>query len=376
MALHVLIAPDKFKGTLTAAAAADAMAEGWLKARPHDKVRCLPISDGGDGFGEVLSNALGAQPQSLETVDAAHRPLSAQWWWEPQRRLAIIESARIIGLALLPRGKYHPTALDTFGLGAALQAAAAKGARRCLVGIGGSATNDGGFGLARALGWQFFGPHQRPIKSWPELVNLKTLVPPPKRCRLPITVAVDVQNRLLGKHGCTRIYGPQKGLTPADFPAAEAALRRLAMVMQRQFGKASHREPGSGAAGGLGFGLMAFLGARCVPGFQLLARHARLAQALRQSDVVLTGEGALDASSLMGKGVGELAQMCAARKVPCLGLAGVIMPSHRWSRWFAGTLGLVELTNPEDAQSRAAYWVTEAAAKLAGQFSAGLTNKV
>lgn len=376
MSLRVLIAPDKFKGTLTAAAAATAMAEGWLKARPHDTIRCLPISDGGDGFGEVLSNTLGAQPQSLETVDAAHRPLTAPWWWKPRERLAIIESASIIGLALLPRGKFHPTALDTFGLGAALQAAAAKGARRCLVGIGGSATNDGGFGLARALGWQFFGPNHRPIESWPELKDLKNIFPPAKRRLLPITVAVDVQNRLLGKHGCTRIYGPQKGLTPPDFAAAEAALRRLAMTMQRQFGKAFHQEPGSGAAGGLGFGLMAFLGAKCVPGFQLLARHARLAQALRQSDLVLTGEGTLDASSLMGKGVGEMVQMSAKKGIPCLGLAGIITPSSRWRRWFAGTMSLVELTNPEDAQARAAYWVTEAAARLAAQFSAGFANKV
>lgn len=376
MPMRVLIAPDKFKGSLTAGAAAAAMADGWRRARPEDEVRCLPISDGGDGFGEVLSAALGAAAVPLATVDAAHRPLEARWWWAPREKLAIVESARIIGLALLPRGRFHPRALDTFGLGAALRAAAERGARRCLVGIGGSATNDGGFGLARALGWTFLDADGAPIEVWPELTRLQRVVPPPRRLPLRITVAVDVQNRLLGPRGCTRIYGPQKGLTPEDFAPAEAALRRLALAMQRQRGRPLHRLPGSGAAGGLGFGLMAFAGAKLAPGFELLARHTRLAQALRQAEVVLTGEGALDASSLMGKGVGELARWCARRRVPCLGLAGVVTPSLRWRRWFAATLGLVELTSPEDAQTRAAYWVAEAAARLAAQFSAGRAVKV
>jgi glycerate kinase len=375
MSLRVLIAPDKFKGSLTAAAAAAAMADGWRRARPGDQVRCLPISDGGDGFGEVLSAALNATPMTVETVDAAHRPLSAPWWWEPRRKLAIIESARIIGLALLPRGQFHPRSLDTWGLGAALRAAVENGARRCIVGIGGSATNDGGFGLARALGWQFLDVNHAPLASWPELIRLHHVTPPPRRLPTRILVAVDVQNRLLGARGCTRIYGPQKGLTPADFGPAEAALRRLALVMQRLRRRPLHRMPGSGAAGGLGFGLMAFAGAKLAPGFELLARQTRLPQAVRQADVVLTGEGALDASSFMGKGVGELARLCARHRLPCLGLAGVVAPSPRWRRWFADTLGLVDLTSPEDAQARAAFWVGEAAARLATHWSAGRATR-
>lgn len=376
MALRVLIAPDKFKGTLTAPAAAAAMAEGWRRMRPQDEVRVFPISDGGDGFGEVLGAALGAEPVPLSTVDAAHRPLDTQWWWEARQRLAIVESARIIGLALLPRGRFHPFDLDTRGLAAALEAAVNKGARRCLVGIGGSATNDAGFGLARALGWTFLDRQGQSLERWTDLDRVHKVLPPPRRWRLRLTVAVDVQNRLLGPGGCTRIYGPQKGLRPADFPRAEAALRRLAAVMQRQRGKALHRLPGSGAAGGLGFGLMAFSGAQLAPGFALLARQTRLAQAIRQADMVLTGEGALDASSFMGKGVGELARLCRQYGVPCVGLAGVVMPSPRWRRWFAATLGLVDLTPVEDAQSRAARWLAEAAARMAHQFFTGRTSKV
>src|SRR6185369_6413412 len=148
MPLEVLIVPDKFKGTLTAKAAADAMARGWRRGRPNDAIEVLPMSDGGDGFGEVISNSLGAVPRSLRTCDAAHRGCTARWWWEPKSKTAVIETARIIGLAMLPHDRYHPFDLDTYGLGKVMRAAADLGARRCLVGLGGSATNDGGFGLA------------------------------------------------------------------------------------------------------------------------------------------------------------------------------------------------------------------------------------
>jgi glycerate kinase len=155
MAMKVLIVPDKFKGTLTAAAAAAAIARGWRSGRPNDSLDLLPMSDGGDGFGEVTSKLLRARLQRAEAIDAAHRPCVAKWWWEPRTRTAIIESAGVIGLAMLPPKRFHPFELDTLGLGAVVQAAAQRGARRCLMGIGGSATNDGGFGLARALGWVF-----------------------------------------------------------------------------------------------------------------------------------------------------------------------------------------------------------------------------
>ena len=146
MPLNVLIVPDKFKGTLTAAAAAQAIARGWRRARPKDQLELLPMSDGGDGFGEVISQLLHARAQSIKTVDAAHRPCKAAWWWEPESRFAVVESAKVVGLAMLPPRAFHPFQLDTFGLGAVLRAAQSRGARQILIGIGGSATNDGGFG--------------------------------------------------------------------------------------------------------------------------------------------------------------------------------------------------------------------------------------
>jgi glycerate kinase len=236
MSLRVLIVPDKFKGTLTAAAAAQAIARGWGRQRPMDALRQLPMTDGGDGFGEVMSRLCDARPQRIKTVNAAHRPCVGTWWWNAQAKTAIVESAQVIGLAMLPRGKYHPFDLDTAGLGRLLQAVRAKGAKQILVGIGGSATNDGGFGLARAMGWEFFAVNQRAIRRWTDLHQLVEIRPPGRWASGRITVAVDVRNSLLGAHGATRVYGPQKGLRPEDFPLAEKCLRRLAAVAHKQLG--------------------------------------------------------------------------------------------------------------------------------------------
>src|SRR5256884_5548384 len=162
MPLNVLIVPDKFKGTLTAQAAAELIARGWHEARAQDKLELLPMSDGGDGFGEVLGRLLKVEEQTVATLDPAHSPREANWWWDPKARTAIIESAKIIGLALLPPNKFHPFDLDTFGLGAALQSAADMGAKHCLMGIGGSATNHGGFCLPPPRGGMFLVQDEDP----------------------------------------------------------------------------------------------------------------------------------------------------------------------------------------------------------------------
>ncbi len=369
MPLRVLIIPDKFKGTLTAAAAADAIAAGWRKARPHDAIKLLPMSDGGDGFGDVVSALLHAKIQTVKTVDAARRPCKARWWWEPKTKTAIIESARVIGLAMLPTRKFHPFELDTFGLGAVVRAARTKGAKQMLIGIGGSATNDGGFGLAQALGWEFFDRDGKLILRWTELHTLARIHPPRPIKSCKVTVAVDVQNQLLGPRGATRVYGPQKGLRPGDFAPAERCLRQLARVARKKFGRDYARQPGAGAAGGLGFGLMAFLGAHLEPGYALFARHANLSHRLHAADLVITGEGAIDRSTLMGKGVGQIALVCRKLKTPCLGLAGVVIEPGKMNQLFTEVRALTELTTVERAKAKAAFWLERLAEKTAGEMS-------
>ncbi len=365
MPLKILIVPDKFKGTLSAAAAA-AIARGWRQARPRDRLEMLPMSDGGDGFGETLGKRLRARPQRVQTVDAAHRRRAARWWWEPDSKTALIESARVIGLALLPPGRFHPFDLDTAGLGAVLRAARARGARRCVVGLGGSATNDGGFGLARALGWKFLDRQERPLEQWTGLRTLERIIAPPRRRWFDeLIAAVDVRNPLSGPRGATRVYGPQKGLRPHDLENADACLRRLARVFKRQFHRDLANIPGAGAAGGREFGLLAFTGARVETGFDLFARQARLDERLRAADLVITGEGRIDAPTLMGKGAGEIARRCRRLKIPCAAIAGEIDSAAKVRRTFTRAFAITGLTTVANAKSQPARWLERVAAKKA-----------
>ncbi len=366
MPLRVLIMPDKFKGTLTAAAAAKAIARGWRRARARDSLDALPMSDGGDGFGEVTRALLKARIQYVKTVDAAHRSCAARWWWEPRTRTAIIESAAVIGLAMLPPKRFHPFQLDTLGLGAVVRAAAKRGARRCLMGIGGSATNDGGFGLARALGWAFLDRQGALIERWTGLGQLERIRAPERRRWFnELVVATDVRNSLLGLRGATRVYGPQKGLRAQDFALAERCLGRLARVVKKEFGRDLARLPGAGAAGGLGFGLLAFLGAELQPGFDSFARQAALERRLRAAALVVTGEGAIDRSTLMGKGVGQVARRCRQLRIPCIGLAGIVSANPGTGAFFAQARALTDLTTVAQAKARPAYWLERLARQAA-----------
>ncbi len=365
--LRVLIVPDKFKGTLTASEAAEAIARGWRRIRPKDHLTLCPMSDGGDGFGSVTGQALHAEKRTTITVDAAHRPLKATWWWSAKTRTAIVESARVIGLAQLPPGRYHPFDLDTAGLAAVFQDAVKLGARKCWIGIGGSATNDAGFGLARALGWSFWTRQGAPIERWTDLHRL-TWVESPESLRLPeLHVAVDVRNTLLGVHGASRVYGPQKGLTPADFPLAESCFKRLRKVMRDYHGADLAREPGTGAAGGLGFGLRAFLNAKLESGFEVFASATNLRAAVKSADLVLTGEGAIDASTVMGKGVGEVARLCRKSGVPCFGLGGGTERIPKVEKAFTSVFGIVpDLTSLQEAKKRPAHWLEKLAGEVGG----------
>jgi glycerate kinase len=376
MRLTVLIVPDKFKGTLTAKAAAEAIARGWRKRRPSDSLELLPMSDGGDGFGEVLSALLRAVPQTVNTRDAAHRPCTARWWWQSRSKTALIDTAGVVGLAMLPPRHFHPFDLDTFGLGNVVRAALAKRPRRILVGLGGSATNDGGFGLARALGWEFLNASGKAIERWTDVTAAAELQPPEDLRQLPdIVVAVDVQNPLLGPRGASRIYGPQKGLRPRDFRAAERCLRRLALLVRRTRGSGLAGMAGAGAAGGLGFGFAAFLQGRLEAGFELFAREVQLDQRLRQADLVVTGEGAMDSSTFMGKGAGQIASRCRALGIPCFGLAGMVSSPVHSKHGFTEMHALTDLTTLRQAKAEPALWLERLATQTASRWPAAEQRK-
>jgi glycerate kinase len=370
MPLKVLIVPDKFKGTLDASGVAQAMALGWKKSRPEDKLCLLPMSDGGDGFGDVLSKIVGAKAQSVKTVNAAHEPITATWWWDNKSKTAIIESAKVIGLAMLPPKKFHPSTLDTFGLGKVLEAANAKGATRCLIGIGGSATNDGGFGMARALGWKFADRFGTEIFDWMDNRLLCSITPPP-RCKwfAKLIVAVDVKNPLLGPNGCSLIYGPQKGFELSEARTANRKLKRMARIASSELGLSFAKVPGAGAAGGLGYGLMTYLRAEPESGFGIFARHAELEKKIRAADLVITGEGALDQQTLMGKGVGQVARLAKKLGVSCIGIAGVVTEPEKAKKLFTQTRGLAEVTSVEKAKQNPAHYLETVAGQMAEAFS-------
>ena len=367
MKLKVLIVPDKFKGTLASQKVAEAIAAGWHKIRPGDRLELLPMCDGGDGFGEVMAGLTGAKRRSAVTVNAQQARCLTPWWLEAETNTAIVEAAQTIGLAMLAPARPHPFGLDTRGLGLLLAQVAGRGVRHCLVGLGGSATNDGGFGMARALGWEFLDRRRNPIQSWTDLNSLVWLRPPQRAIWFEqIIIAADVKNPLLGPRGATRIFGPQKGLSKSDLPIAERALRRLARVARETLGEDFAERPGAGSAGGLGFAGMAFLGAKPETGFEIFAQYAQLQRRLKSADLVLTGEGQMDASTHMGKGVGSLAQLCLEKGIPCLGFAGTVkQQAQKKLRLFKRVFALTDLTTLDQAKSQPAKWLELLAAEAA-----------
>ena len=375
MPRRILIVPDKFKGSLTALEAAGAIARGWAAACPGDSLVLLPMSDGGDGFGPVMAEALGLEEQIVKGIDATGKARPTSWWLDSEAGQAVVETAQSNGLALLPKGQFHPFDLDTRGVGGLLLAAGQAGAAHCLTGIGGSATNDGGFGMARVLGWVFRDESRNAIEQWSGLDGLAAIESPASRAWPSVTVASDVQNPLLGVDGATRVYGPQKGMRPEDFAKADACFGRLAKVAAETLGSDFSVTPGAGAAGGLGFGLMTFAGAIIESGFEVFAEATDLVTKIGEADFVVTAEGAIDEQTLMGKGTGQVAALCRRLGKPCIGLAGQLelgkVEVDPGKRLFWRLAAIVpDLATEQEAMANAAYHL-ERLAKREGNLIAG-----
>ena len=215
--------------------------------------------------------------------------------------------------------------------------------------------------MATALGWSFLDKDRQPISSWPDLAQLESIKPPDIQLSFPLTTAVDVQNPLLGLNGCTRIYGPQKGLREEDIPKAEAALTQLAEVWEAQSGEDAASLSGAGAAGGLGFGLHCFTGAEIRSGFEIYADVAGLPAKLAEADMVITGEGTMDRQTVMGKGVSELAKLARKNNCRCLGLAGKVENRTALIEHMDDCRALTDLTSPAEAEKDAAKWLEKLA---------------
>jgi len=321
--MKILVAPDKFKGSLTAAGAADALIAGWREIFPDATFDRAPLADGGEGTAEVFSSCHGARRRQVTCPDALGRSRNAEYVWISEERLAVIEMSAASGLSQIPEAERNILRSSTFGTGLLLLDALSLSPTTIAMGLGGSATNDAGAGLASALGWTFLDRQGQPLVPLPEnLGNIATITAPPSPPVTQILALCDVRNPLLGNRGCSKIYGPQKGASPDDVALLESHLRHFADVCEKTFGKSFRNTPGAGAAGGTGFGLLTFCGAKIVSGFDWVAERLCLETRLAACDLVLTGEGAIDSQTLEGKGPGALALLAKKHGKPCIAFAG------------------------------------------------------
>ena len=321
--MRILIAPDKFKGSLGAQAVGHAIASGIRKALPEAELEIVPLADGGEGTAEAIQLARGGKWIDCSAHDALGRPITARYAWLEEPALAIIEMSAAAGLAQLRPNERNPVNASTFGVGEMVRAAATQGADQIILGLGGSATNDGGFGMARALGFRFLDASGKevtgPVSCLLDLAQIESA----EGLSLPkIVAACDVRNPLLGPDGATRIFGTQKGATPEQCETLEASLTRLADVAARTFHQDHREQPGAGAAGGLGFGLLAFAGARIRSGFEVVAEMIDLGKKIARADFIITGEGKLDRQTLSGKAPAGVAQMARANNKPVFAIVG------------------------------------------------------
>jgi glycerate kinase len=322
--VRILIAPDKFKGSLGAREVAENIATGLRDILPDAKIDIVPMADGGEGTAEVICDALDGSWVNCVAHDPLGREIEARYVWVEEGKLAIMEMSEVAGMHRLSESERDPLHANTFGVGEMLLDASRRVADQIIIGLGGSATNDGGFGMARALGFRFFAGEQELTRAVSDLQKL-TGIERPNTLSLPkIIAAVDVRNPLLGENGATRVFGPQKGATDDKIDILEGALTKLADVAAKAFEKDFRDEQGAGAAGGLGFGLVSFCGAKIRPGFDVVAESIGFESKMKDVDVVITGEGSLDRQTLEGKtpaGVARLTRKLGKRVFAIVGRA-------------------------------------------------------
>lgn len=364
--VHIVIAPDKFKGSLTSTEAAAAIRAGFARVFPAATFDLLPLADGGEGVLEAFSRAApGAQSHTVNVSNALGREVSARFLLSG--KTAVIESSQANGLYLIPQEDRDITRASTFGVGQLILAAVAAGAEQILIGIGGSATNDAALGLAAALGCTFLDTTGTAVEPIPANIRRIARIDSSSLTTLPpITVACDVANPLFGERGATRVYGPQKGLIPAQADETEAALRHLADLANTHFQTDFTETPGAGAAGGLGYGLMTFCKAHLESGFQCLAQALGAEQRIAAADLVITAEGSLDAQTLEGKTPHGVSGLSRKHHRKVYALAGCLADEEILSTHFDGLASIINAPmSLEEAIANAPDLLEKAAARLA-----------
>ncbi|MBD8706713.1 glycerate kinase [Pseudomonas sp. CFBP 13711] len=351
--MKIVIAPDSFKDSVSAQSVAHAIAAGLIDVWPDAELVECPMADGGEGTIEAVLAACDGEWMSNQVSGPLAQPVQAQWGWLADTRTAIIEMAMASGLQLLSLDQRDATITSTFGTGELIKAALDAGAERVILAIGGSATNDAGTGMLSALGARFLDRDDQPLApgglALAQLARIDLTGLDPRLSSVQFEVAADVNNPLCGVQGASHIFGPQKGASPEQVLALDAALGHFAKHSAQTLGRDESEHPGSGAAGGMGFAAKAYLNASFRPGVEVVADLTGLAAALAGADLVITGEGRFDAQTLRGKTPFGVARMAQRKNVPVIVLAGTLgegyadLYAHGVSAAFAVTSGPMTL---------------------------------
>jgi glycerate kinase len=365
--MKILIAPQAFKGSLDAPHVAQAIARGVRQVFTDAEISLLPVADGGEGTVRALVQASGGQTVTTRVMGPLERPVNATWGLLGDGITGVIEMAAASGLPLLRREERNPMRTTTFGTGELIRHALDHEVRSLIVGIGGSATNDGGTGMARALGARFLDAHGRDLPlgggalRYLDRIDITGL--DSRLQDLKIEVASDVNNPLTGPTGASHVYGPQKGADGRMIEELDAALKRYAHILQRDLGKDVADIPGAGAAGGLGAGLLAFTRAELRPGVEIIFRALDVEGKVRSSDLVFTGEGRMDQQDLYGKAPMAVSMIAHRFDIPCVAIVGSTGRDYHvlYQHGLDALIGTVNRPMPMDrAVAESARLITEA----------------
>lgn len=326
--MKIVVAPDSFKGSLTAVEVSDAIGQGVREIFPEAEIVKIPMADGGDGTVQCLVNATGGEILREKVTDPLGDEVWASYGTLGDKKTAVIEMAEASGLTLVPENRRNPLITTTYGTGQLIKAGLDRGCRKMIIGIGGSATNDGGAGMVQALGVKLLDKDGEDVGfgggELKKVFRIDTKYLDNRLSETKVLIASDVSNPLCGPKGAARVYGPQKGATLEMIKKLDESLAYFAEIIKRDLNKDIKDIPGAGAAGGLGAGLMAFLDAELRPGIEIIIEIVKLEQAIKNADLVITGEGKIDSQTIYGKAPIGVAKIAKKYNIPVIAVAAII----------------------------------------------------
>ncbi len=331
--MKITVSIDSFKGSLSTFESASAVSEGILRVIPDAEIFTCPLADGGEGTVDAVVSAAGGEKVTATVCGPVGKPVEAVYGIIPQRNTAVIEMSAAAGITLIEQDERNPLNTTTYGVGQLILDAIDKGCRRFIIGIGGSATNDGGIGMLSALGFEFLDKDSKVVEACGrglcDIAKITTHKANPLLKECTFNIACDVKNPLCGENGCSKVYGPQKGLVSDMIPVMDGWLDDYARLTKKVIPHADASYPGTGAAGGMGFAFMAYLGGKLTSGVELVIAETGLEEYVKKSDIVITGEGRLDGQTAMGKAPIGVARLAKKYGKPVIAFSGAVTDDAR-----------------------------------------------